>query len=89
MSVGRKMLLKKSIERRREAVMRRARGKVPSTHYLLVGSAVAGECFLDRDKCTFVLRLKKGTSLNWRDRLRLLPASATRAPSPLPAESVA
>jgi len=69
--------------------MRRARGKAPSTHYLLVGSAVAGECFLDRDGCTFVLRLKKGTSLNWRDRLRLLPAPATRAPSALPAESVA
>jgi hypothetical protein len=56
-----------------------------------VGSAVAGECFLDRDGNTIVLRLAKGTSLSWRDRkrLRLLPTRTAVAPSRLPLESVA
>jgi hypothetical protein len=35
-----------------------------STHYLLMGYAVAGECFLDRDGNT-TLRLAKGSSLSW------------------------
>ena len=39
-----------------------------STHYLLMGSAVAGECFLNRDGNTIVLRVAKGTILSWRDR---------------------
>jgi hypothetical protein len=62
-----------------------------STHYLLVGSAVAGECFLDRDGNTIVLRLAKGISLSWRDRkrLRLLPTRTAVAPARLPLESVA
>jgi hypothetical protein len=62
-----------------------------STHYLLVGATVAGECFLDRDGNTIVLRLAKGTSLSWRDRkkLRLLPTRTAAAASFLPLESVA
>jgi hypothetical protein len=62
-----------------------------STHYLLVGSAVAGECFLDKDGNIIVLRLAKGTSLNWRDRkkLRLLPTRPSATASPLPFESIA
>jgi hypothetical protein len=51
-----------------EAVMKTAKVKRPSTHYLLVGSAVAGAGFLDRDGKTIVLRLAKGISLSWRDR---------------------
>jgi hypothetical protein len=46
-----------------------------STHYLLVGSAVAGECFLDKDGNIIVLRLAKGTSLSWRDQEEVAIAS--------------
>ena len=71
--------------------MSRAKVKKSSSHYLLVGSAVAGECFLDRDGNTIVLRLAKGTSLSWRDRkkLRLLPTRTAAAPSRLPLQSIA
>jgi len=71
--------------------MSRAKVKKPSSHYLLVDAAVAGECFLDSDGKTIVLRLAKGTSLSWRDRkkLRLLPTWSAAAPSGLPLESVA
>jgi hypothetical protein len=74
-----------------EAVMKTAKVKRPSTHYLLVGSAVAGEGFLDRDGKTIVLRLAKGTSLSWRDRktVRLLSARTTAMGSLLPIESTA
>jgi hypothetical protein len=49
-----------------QAVMSRAKIKrFASTHYLLVGSAVAGECFLDKDGNIIVLRLAKGTSLSF------------------------
>jgi hypothetical protein len=70
--------------------MGRAKTKRFVSHYLLVGSAVAGECFVDGDGSTIVLRLAKGTSLNWRDTktLRLLPIRPTGV-SPLPIESVA
>jgi hypothetical protein len=52
-----------------QAVMSRAKIKrFASTHYLLVGSAVAGECFLDKDGNIIVFRLAKGTSLSWRDQ---------------------
>jgi hypothetical protein len=79
------------VEWRREAVMNRARVKKPPTHYLVVGSAVAGEGFLDSDGSTIVLRLAKGTSLSWRDRkkLRLLPIHPIATPSRLPAQSTA
>ena len=74
-----------------QAVMSRAKVKKPPTHYLLVGSAVAGECFLDKDGDTIVLRLAKGTSLSWRDgkKLRLLPTRTTATVSRLPLQSVA
>jgi len=75
-----------------QAIMSRAKIKrFASTHYLLVGSAVAGECFLDKDGNIIVLRLAKGTSLSWRDRkkLRLLPTRASAIASPLPVESIA
>jgi hypothetical protein len=69
--------------------MKRARGKALSTHYLLMGSVVVGECFPDRDGKAFLLHLKKGTSLNWRDtkKLRLLPAWVIHSPSSLAVES--
>jgi len=71
--------------------MKTTKVKRPSTHYLLVGSAVAGEGFLDRDGKTIVLRLAKGTSLSWRDRkkVRLLSARTTAMGSVLPMESTA
>jgi hypothetical protein len=75
----------------RQAVMSKAKVKKPSSHYLLVGAAVVGECFLDNDGKTIVLRLAKGTSLSWWDKkkLRLLPTWSAAAPSGLPLESVA
>jgi hypothetical protein len=74
-----------------EAVMKTAKVKRPSNHYLLVGSAVAGEGFLDRDGKTIVLRLAKGISLSWRDSktVRLLSARTTAIGSVLPMESTA
>jgi hypothetical protein len=70
--------------------MGRAKTKRFVSHYLLVGSAMAGKCFVDGDGSTIVLHLAKGTSLNWRDtkKLRLLPIRP-RTASPLPAESFA
>ena len=71
--------------------MSTAKFKKPSTHYLLVGSAVAGQCFLDGDGDTIVLRLVRGTNLSWRGRkkLRLLPVQPPAAPFPLAAQSIA
>jgi hypothetical protein len=61
--------------------------RLASTHYLLVGSAVAGECFLDRDGNTIVLRLAKGTTLSLaREEV---PTRTAAAPSRLPLESIA
>jgi hypothetical protein len=67
-----------------------AKVKKPSTHYMLVGSAVAGEAFLDRDGNTIVLHLAKGTRLSWRDRkkVRLIPTRRTAIVSRLPIESI-
>jgi len=69
--------------------MKSAKVKNAPTHYLLVGSAVAGEGFLDRDGNTIVLRLAKGTSLSWRDekKVRLITRIAIGSSS-LPIESV-
>jgi hypothetical protein len=67
-----------------QAAMSRAKIKrFVSTHYLLVGSAVAGECFLDKDGNIIVLRLAKGTSLSWRDQegRNSVTASVRDAPS--------
>jgi hypothetical protein len=59
-----------------ELVMSRAKVKrFASTHYLLAGSAVAGECFLDKDGNIIVLRLAKGTSLSWRGQEEIAIAS--------------
>jgi hypothetical protein len=71
--------------------MNRAKVKKPPTHYLLVGSAVVGEGSLDRDSNTIVLRLAKGTNLNWRGRkkLRLLATFRTAIEPPRPIESIA
>jgi hypothetical protein len=63
--------------------------RLASTHYLLVGSAVAGECYLDKDGNTIVLRLAKGTSLSWRDRKRLRLLPTRTAAARLPVQSVA
>jgi hypothetical protein len=71
--------------------MSTAKFKKPPTHYLLAGSVVAGECFPDRDGTAFVLRLNKGTILNWKDRtkFRLLPTLTSAIASPLPVASIA
>jgi hypothetical protein len=62
-----------------------------SSHYVLAGSLVVGEGFLDSDGSTIVLRLAEGASLHWQDRtkLRLLSVRRPTATASLPAESVA
>jgi hypothetical protein len=75
-----------------EAVMSTAKFKKPSTHYLLAGSVVVGEGFLEKDGSTIEIRLAEGASLHWKDRtkFRLLPVHRpTAKASRLPAQSTA
>ena len=57
--------------------MSKGRFKKPSTHYLLVGSVVAGEGFLEKGG-VIVPRLHEGTSLHRRD-FDCFPSSALQA----------
>jgi hypothetical protein len=73
-----------------DAVMSTAKFKKPSTHYLLAGSVVVGEGFLEKDGSTIEIRLAEGASLHWKDRtkFRLLPVHRPEA-SRLPVASIA